>query len=255
MAKGVRGGQRAGGATSGTGSIQQTQAAQQPKVDNTQQASSFSADYNQFMAMSDDQKATVIEKAVAQGVPAHLAQNAFQSFIYNSGLNEKPDIVDDAALNKMNGTELWRTVNAVYDQRNDISYNANQIARQIQAGGVTRVSDTGGSVYGRGIYFADSRFESTRYGKTSGDVKRTAVVRCKLNNNAKVINHSTAVSGAQAEMRSGSKLGRALARCDRESQASIYAMAKGYNVITSGHGYYNILNRNAITMSSTVTAK
>lgn len=249
MAKGSRGGQRAGGVTSGTGSVQQ------PKVDNTQKASSFSTDYNNFMAMSDDQKAGVIESAVSQGVPAHLAQNSFQSFIYNSGFNEKPDIVDDATLNKMNGTELWRTVNSVYDRKNDISYNADQIARQVQAGSVTRVSDSGGSVYGRGIYFADSRGSSTAYGSTRGDVKRTAVVRCKLNNNAKTIGYSAARSGADAEMRSGSKLGRALAKCDSYSRASIYAMAKGYNVITSGHGYYNILNRNAITMSKTVSAK
>lgn len=255
MAKGSRGGQRAGGGLSGSGSLQASggSGASQPQVDNTQQASAFSASYDQFMAMSDDQKATVIESAVSQGVPVHLAQNSFQSFIYNSGLNEKPDIVDDATLNSMNGTELWRTVNNVYDRQNDISYNADQIARQIQAGRVTRVSDTGGSVYGRGIYFADTRSDSAMYGNTRGNVKKTAVVRCKLNNNAKVIGYSQARSGAQAEIQSGSKLGRALAKCDRQSQSSIYAMAKGYNVMTSGHGYYNILNRNAVTMSSTVS--
>ena len=49
-------------------------------------------------------------------------------------------------------------------------------------------------------------------------------------------------------------LGKALKNCDRDSQASIYAMAKGYNVITSGHGYYNILNRNAVTMSKTISS-
>ena len=32
-------------------------------------------------------------------------------------------------------------------------------------------------------------------------------------------------------------------------------MAKGYNVISSGNGYLNVLNRNAITMSSAVKAK
>lgn len=254
MAKGSRGGQRAGGGLSGAGNIQQQQAssAQQPQIDNTQQASAFSASYDQFMAMTDDQKATVIESAISQSVPAHLAQNSFQSFIYNSGLNEKPDIVDDKTLNSMNGTELWRTVNNVYDRQNDISYNADQIARQIQAGRVTRVSDSGGSVYGRGIYFADSRSSSGVYGNARGNVKKTAVVRCKLNNNAKVISYSQAQSGAKAEIRSGSKLGRALAKCDSASQSSVYAMAKGYNVMTSGHGYYNVLNRNAVTMSSSV---
>lgn len=254
MAKGTRGGQRAGGSTSGSGNIQPTPQAQQPQVDNTQQASAFSVDYNSFMAMSDDDKADVISNAVNQGVPDHLSQSDFQKFIYNSGLNDKPDVVDDATLDSMNGTELWRTVNNVYDRGNDISYSADQIAKQIMAGRVTRTSDNGGSVYGRGIYFADNKSDSTMYGNTRGNVKKTAQVRCKLNSNAKTINYYSAISGASSEVTKGTKLGKALKNCDRESQASIYAMAKGYNVITSGHGYYNILNRNAVTMSKTISS-
>ena len=261
MAKASRGGQRAGGRLSGSGNIQSNQNTQpssqsDAQIDNTQQASAFSTDYNTFMAMTDDQKADVISTAVQQGVPAHLAQNSFQKFIYNSGLNDKPDIVSDATLDSMNGTEMWRTVNSVYDSKNDISYNADQIARQVQAGRVTRVSDNGGSLYGRGIYFADNRSGSAAYGNSRGNVKKTAVVRCKLNNNAKVINYSQASSGANSEMRKGTKLGKVLSKCDHESRASIYAMAKGYNVISAGNysGYYNVLNRNAITMSSTISA-
>ena len=255
MAKGSRGGQRAGGTLSGGASLQQQQApqqAQQPQVDNTQQASAFSTDYNTFMAMTDDQKADVISNAVSQGVPAHLSQTDFQKFIYNSGLNDKPDVVDDATLNSMTGTEMFRTVNSVYDRKNDISYNADQIARQVMAGRVTRTSDNGGSVYGRGIYFATTQYGSASYGNTHGNVKKTAQVRAKLNSNAKIIDHSNAVSGMRKEMASGSKLGKVLKNCDKDSAVSIYAMAKGYNVITSGHGYMNVLNRNAMTMSKTI---
>lgn len=227
---------------------------QQVQVDDTQVASAFSASYDAFMAMSDDDKADFISANIKQGVPAHLAQNDFQRFIYNSGLNEKPDVVSDATLNTMTGTELFRTVNNVYDGKNDISYNADQIAKQVMAGRVTRVSDNGGSVYGRGIYFADSYGSSTSYGNTRGNVKKTAVVRAKLNNNAKTIGYSQASSGAMKEIKSGSKLGKTLSKCDSDSRASIYAMSKGYNVITSGHGYFNVLNRNAITMSSDIKA-
>lgn len=226
--------------------------AQQVQVDDTQVASAFSASYDAFMAMSDDDKADFIDASIKQGVPAHLAQNDFQRFIYNSGLNEKPDVVSDAQLDAMTGTEMFRTVNAVYDRSNDVSYNAEQISKQVMAGRVTRVSDNGGSVYGRGIYFADSYNGSTSYGSSTGDVKKTAVVRAKLNSNAKVIGYSQASSGAQREIASGSKLGRVLSRCDSASRASIYAMSKGYNVMTSGHGYFNVLNRNAITMSSSI---
>ena len=258
MAKGSRGGQRAGGSLSGGASLQQQQTPQQQpqqpiQVDDTQQASAFSTDYNAFMAMSDDEKADVISNAVKQGVPAHLSQTDFQKFIYNSGLNDKPDVVDDATLNSMTGTEIFRTVNSVYDRQNDVSYTADQIARQVMAGRVTRTSDNGGSVYGRGIYFADNRSDSTAYGNSRGDVKKTAIMRGKLNSNAKVINYNTASSGASAEIRSGSKLGKVLSRCDHDSRVSIYAMTKGYNVITIGHSYLNVLNRNAITMSKTIS--
>lgn len=250
------------GATSSSGKLGMVSGATLPpqadsnaKVDDTQVAPAFSATYDAFMAMSDDDKADFIKANIKQGVPDHLAQNDFQRFVYNSGLNEKPDVVSDATLDTMTGTEIFRTVNSVYDSKNDISYTAEQIAKQVTIGRATRVSDNGGSVYGRGIYFADGYSSSTSYGNTRGNTKQTAVMRGKLNNNAKVINYSTARSGASQEIASGSKLGKALSKCDRDSQASIYAMSKGYNVISSGHGYFNVLNRNAITMSSDIKPK
>lgn len=261
MAKGSRGGQRAGGATSGGASLQQTAQQTQPQqaqqntntqVDNTSTASAFGTDYNSFMAMTDDQKADVIANAVKQGVPSHLSQTDFQKFVYNSGLNDKPDVVDDATLNKMTGTEIFRTVNSIYDSKNDISYNADQIAKQVIAGKVTRTSDNGGSVYGRGIYFASDKSDSTSYGNTRGNVKKTAVIRGKLNNNAKVGDYFTLSSDCSKEIRSGSKLGKALSKVDNASAVSIYAMTKGYNVISNGRTYLNVLNRNAITVSSSI---
>ena len=231
-----------------------TQAQTTPQVDDTQVASAFSASYDKFMAMTDDEKADFIDANIKQGVPAHLAQNDFQRFVYNSGLNEKPDVVDDATLDKMTGTEMFRTVNNVYDSRNDISYNADQIAKQVMSGRVTRVSDNGGSVYGRGIYFADNYGGSTSYGNTTGNVKKTAVIRGKLNNNAKVIDYYKASAGMKKEMSSGSKLGKTLRKCDSASQVSIYAMSKVYNVISNGSTYLNVLNRNAMTLSSSVKA-
>lgn len=240
----------------GSGAGLQAQATQQVQVDDTQVASAFSASYDQFMAMTDDEKADFISTNVKQGVPAHLAQNDFQKFIYNSGLNEKPTVVDDATLDTMNGTEMFRTVNNVYDSKNDISYNADQIAKQVMAGRVTRVSDNGGSAYGRGIYFADTYSGSTGvYGNTTGKVKATAVMRAKLNSNAKVINSHTAEAGAKKEIASGSKLGKVLAKCDYDSRSSIYAMSKGYNVMHNGSDYFVVLNRNAITMSSDIKPK
>ena len=241
MAKGSRGGQRGAGG----GAI----------ADTTQNATPMGTGYTSFMQMSDDDKADMISKMTSQDVPAHLANNDFQKFIYNTQMNDKPQIVDDATLDSMNGTELFRTVNSVYDSRNDLGYSATEIAKQVQTGSVTRVSDNGGSVYGRGIYFADNYIDSTSlYGRTKGDVKKTAVMRAKLNSNAKVINYNSADNGARAEIAKGTKLGKALSKVDQASQASLYALAKGYNVISNGRTYLNVLNRNAITMSKDVKA-
>ena len=258
MAKGGRGGKRTAGGGINVGvatqNVNPQAQAQQPQVDTTQQAQAFSTNYDNFMNMTDDQKAQAISNLASQDVPVFLADNDFQKFTYNLGLNDKPQLVDDSVLDSMNGTELFRTVNSINDTTNRIRYNADEIANQVQRGSTTRVSDNGGSAYGRGIYFADDYTESSYYGNSRGNIKKTAVVRAKLNSNAKVITYSKADSGLRAEINSGSKLGKALAKCDRASQVSIYAMAKGYNVIYNQNSYYNILSRNAVTMSKTIKA-
>ena len=261
MAKSSRGGKRTSATAGGAGVVTATQSGtpvnQQVQIDDTQQAQPMSASYDSFMAMSDDQKAATIDAMANQPVPAFLSDTAMQRFTYNLGLNDKPTLVDDDVLDTMNGTELFRTVNSGRDSVARVRYDADEIATQIQRGRVTRYSDNGGSVYGRGLYFANSYGSSKVYGNTTGNIKSTAMVRAKLNSNAKTIDYYQASRGLSKEMASGSKLGESLskiARRDSESAVSIYAMSKGYNVITSGHGYFNVLNRNAVTMSKTIKA-
>ena len=91
MAKGSRGGQRGTASTvsrlnATQNATQQSQAQnQQPQVDTTQQPQAFSTNYNNFMAMTDDQKADAISKLASQGVPANLADNDFQRLTFNLG--------------------------------------------------------------------------------------------------------------------------------------------------------------------------
>ena len=263
MAKSSRGGKRtsatAGGAgvTATQGGAPANQQNQQIQIDDTQQAQPMSASYDSFMAMTDDQKADTIDAMASQPAPAFLSDTAMQRFTYNLGLNDKPTLVDDSVLDTMNGTELFRTVNAGKDPVARVKYDADEIATQVQRGRVTRYSDNGGSVYGRGLYFADDYYSSKVYGNETGNIKSTAMIRAKLNSNAKTIDYNQARRGLSREMSSGSKLGKSLSkisRRDSESAVSIYALSKGYNVITSGHGYFNILNRNAVTMSKTIKA-
>lgn len=211
-----------------------------------------------FIDMTPDEQANTIISAMNADIPDFLSDSSMQRMSYQLGMDGKPTLVDDATLDSMSGTEIFRTVNQVYDRKNDVNYNADEIIDQIQNGDVTRFSDTGGSTYGRGIYFADSYSHSTTmYGDVSGNIKQTAVTRAKLNNNAKVITYNQASTGAQAEINSGSSLGKALAKCDRQSQSSIWALSKGYNVISANNstGYFNVLDRSVLTMSKSVKAK
>ena len=264
MAKISRGGKRTSATASGTGVNAATQLGasvnqqnQQVQIDDTQQAQPMGASYNSFMAMTDDQKASVIDSMASKPAPDFLSDTALQRFAYNLGMNDKPTLVDDSVLDTMNGTELFRTVNAGKDPKARVRYDADEIAIQVQKGRDTRYSDNGGSVYGRGLYFANTYRASKVYGKTTGNIKSTAMIRCKLNSNAKTIDYYQATGGLSREIASGSKLGKSLskiARRDNESAVSIYALSKGYNVITSGHGYFNVLSRNAVTMSKTIKA-
>ena len=228
-----------------------------PVIDTTQPTNNISPSYQAFLSMTDDDKADAISKAFGTDVPSFLSNSDFQKLTYALKLNDKPTLVDDKTLDQMAGVDLYRTVNATKDTINRMTFDATDIASQILKGSVTRVSDTGGSAYGRGLYFANSYRESTvYYGNTTGNIKQTAVVRGKLNANAKVISASQALSSARAEIASGSRLGNVLARADRHSQRSIWALAKGYNVmVDNSSGYYVVLNRTALTMSDQIKAK
>lgn len=241
MAKGARGGKRSGGSVADNQKVKQAAAAK-----------SMSTDFNDFLKMSDDQKADVISKMTKQGVPAHLSDTDFQKFIYNIGLNDKPEVVSDNKFNTMSGKTLYRTINMVYDKPNDISYTAVQIAKQIQTGRITRTSDNGGSFYGRGLYFDQSKAGSTLYGKHYGNVKKTSQIKAKLNSKANIIGYNKCWQGVQNEINSGSKLGKSLKSLDSDSQTSIYALSKGYNVVVATNGYHCVLNRQALTLSDAI---
>lgn len=223
----------------------------QPVVQPTPQPV-ISANFDAFKKMTDDQKADVITQAAKTQVPVFLAQNDLQRVLYGLKLNDKPTLVDDSVLDAMPGKELFRTVNAGSDGIHRMKFNADEIANQTIRGSVTRVSDAGGSVHGRGIYFADSYRGSTAYGRTSGNMKQTAVVRVKLSPTAKTISESSAISGLSREISSGSRLGRTLAKIGRQDQTAVYALAKGYDAIVASNGYHVVINRSVLVASKTI---
>ena len=223
----------------------------QPPVQQNQTSDSYDA----FRKMTDDQKADVIMQARNTQVPVFLAQNDLQKVLYGLKLNDKPTVVDDSVLDTMPGKELFRNVNSTNDPVNRIKYTAQDIAQQTIRGSVTRVSDTGGSVHGRGIYFADSYSGASGYGRIRGDIDRTAVVRAKLSPTAKTISTSKAAQGVANEISRGTKLGKVLSSIGYQDKTAIWSLAKGYDVMVASNGYHVVINRSALIMSKTYKAK
>lgn len=212
----------------------------------------ISADYDAFKKMTDDQKADAILQARRTQVPVFLADNDLQRVLYGLKLNDKPVLVDDSVLDALPGKELFRTVNASTNQQYRMRFAASEIAHQTIAGSVARVSDTGGSVHGRGYYFADSYRGSVAYGRTSGNLQQTAVVRVKLSPTARTITTQAARTGVSAEIAKGSKLGKALYRISSDDRSAVWSLAKGYDAMVASNGYHVVINRSALVASKTI---
>ena len=202
--------------------------------------------------MTDDQKADVILQARNTQVPLFLAQNDLQKVMYGIKMYDKPTLVDDSVLDSTPGKELFRTVNATSDPTNRIKYTALDVAGQTIKGSVVRVSDTGGSAYGRGVYFADNYRDSVVYGNRSNNINQTAVVRVKLSPSAKTISVTAAQSGVSKEINSGSKLGKALSKIGRQDQTAVWSLAKGYDAMVAHNGYHVVINRGALIASKDI---
>ena len=101
----------------------------------------------------------------------------------------------------------------------------------------------GGQVYGAGTYFDKTGGRSTGYGNGTTSATAIAVLNPQT---AHPISLNTLRSRIPTFQRSHPKFAQALGRADSDNY-SIYAMAMGYNVITSDvNGYHNIIDRKAL---------
>ena len=203
--------------------------------------------FSDFQDMTDDEKADVITSALGVGTPLFLDDSGLQKFAYFTGMSDKPTVVSDSQLDSMQGTELFRTVNNAYNRKTDIGYTSNDIYKQIATGDFTMYSDSGGSAHGKGIYFADDFGSSRAYGSGSSD---TLMMRAKITG-GKTITESKLDSDYSKALSRGDKLALACSNADSSSARNLYGLAKGYSTIDCGWNYWVVLNRGAITMSST----
>ena len=206
------------------------------------------ATFTQFMTQ---------QQHAANPMSAVLYDSPVQRLIYEAGVNGKPEVVSESQFRKLQGQTLYRTVNAAYDRTADVNHPADQIARQTLQSAYNRI---GGGVYGDGHYFDTTRRGSVVYGHTRGDVTKTAVMKAKLNSNAKVVRESTLqrmLSNEPKALQRAIKTPNSRVSHYRSSDnnLSAYALYKGFNVIEVGGGYHVVIDRSALTFSSSITAK
>lgn len=202
--------------------------------------------YKNFMKMTDDQKAQVISDILNDDsivVPNYLDNSEFTKVLYGLGMTEKPELVSDAQLDAMSGTELFRTV---YDN-DDAGITTKDIYSQIAKGDYTVQSGQYSSAHGRSLYFADDFTESTAYQEGSGS--KNLVMRAKLKSTAKVTTESALVGEISRAARRGDKLA---IECQSRGKSvlGLYALSKGYDAYTF-YSYNMVVNRGALAMSTT----
>ena len=169
-----------------------------------------------------------------------------QRFAYFTGMSDKPTVVTDSVLDGMRGHELFRTVHDDYDRNTDIGYTSTDIIKQISRGDYTMYSDSGGSAYGKAIYFASSPNSSSGYVNGHND----AMMRAKITG-GKGISKSSADNMYRAALARGDKLARACSKADSKSASNLYALSKGYDYLSTSD-YYMILNRRCLTVSDRI---
>ena len=163
-------------------------------------------------------------------------------------LNQAPSVVDAKTFASLPGQTMYRTVNA------EGQNTAVDICARTMASDVTTI---GAGVMGDGFYFSTSMSTSQGiYGKTRGNISKTATMSVKLNQNANVVTsvnlrsmlakESRAVQSAVDNMRSGNVWG------GTHSGLMAYALRKGYNVVSRNDMTFNVIDRTAATWSSNV---
>lgn len=260
MAKSNRGGQKAGGAGGAGGvAIGAGAAAGAPTVTPTSVVPPTPAQvaagnvlptggvaFDKFEQMTDDEKAQVVTDALGCGVPMFLEDSGLQRFAYYTGMSKKPNVVSDAQLDKMQGTEIYRGVHDAYNRSTDIGYSSNDIYKQVRDGDFTMFSDSGGSAHGKAIYFGS--YSDARMYAQGGHAP--LAMRAKITS-GKVINESTLSRQYSSALKRGDKLALACSNAGWDSSRNLYALAKGYSAIDSGGTYKMVLRRDCLSISTT----
>ena len=207
--------------------------------------------------MTDDQLAALVNASKRAQMPNYLSDrpDPTQKFVFQAGINEKPMVLDSQAFNQYmqdNNIPQWQVMsrsvnNASYtnQQGYTVNYSSDQIQRMLKYSNLNYIGGkVGGQAYGAGAYFEMNGGGSTGYGSNTA----TAI----LNPKAKIIEKWDLMNKANSFDQTHPKFAKAVGGVNNKT-LSIYALAMGYQVITSASNgkrkkgeYYNIIDRSAL---------
>ena len=210
--------------------------------------------YDQFMQMSDEDKADFVFNVINNHniiVPDYLDNSVTSKVMYAFGMNNKPQVVSDSELDKIKGKDLYRTVYDIPDS----PISSTEILDQIRHSDYTQLSGSGGSVYGRAIYFATDFERSAMFGI---EETNPVMMRAKINPNAKMIevhNLSNMSTNSKFIQKLQAHIKGDYTKDFSNDWMSLTALANGFDgwrVTPYGtkNDYVMIINRRALTVSS-----
>lgn len=232
---------------------QQPQPQLQPNLtpgSDLQTATQATATLAQIASMTDDQLAQAYRDSRNVDMPNFLNDipDQTQKFVYQVGLNGAPTVMDQQQFDQfMQQNNIPRSQIMARSVNKNGPYTAQHIADMFKYSELTYIGGKqGGQVSGAGTYFDMNGGRNTGYGNG-------ATIQAVLNPaTARVADYNTLPRQAQAFARSHPKFAAAVGAFSygRGGNASIYALAMGYNVIAGGASstYRNIIDRSAVVV-------
>ena len=209
---------------------------------------------SQIASMNDDQLAQAVIDSKTVDMPNFLNDrpDQTQKFVYQVGLNGAPTVLDQQQFDKfLQDNNIPRAQVMARSVRDNGPYKAQLQVDSFKYSELTYIGGKlGGQASGAGIYFDMNGGHSTGYGGygSQGTATMLAVYNPKT---AKVIDFDVLRRKAASFAKSHPKFARAVGgfTAGQNGNASIYALAMGYNAISGGpvsSTYQNVIDRSAV---------
>ena len=209
-----------------------------------------SATLASIAAMTDDQLAAAVIASRNVDMPNFLndVPDPTQKFVYQVGLNGAPTVLDQQQFDQfLKQNNIPRSQIMSRSVSGNGPYSAQQIINTFKYSELNYIGGKhGGQASGAGSYFDMNGGRNTSYGNTTMQAVYNPAT-------ARVIDYHVLQRQAASFARSHPKFARAVGgfTAGRQGNASIYALAMGYNAISGGpvsSTYQNIIDRSAVVV-------